>query len=210
MTSTPNVGVLNLGTGNLRSVWNAVYSLGHEVLFVDNASQLDDCTHLLLPGVGAFHTAMRSIDSLALAEPLRTFAASGRPMAGLCLGMQLLGTGGDEGTATTGLGIVPGSVRRLDGSRVAHVPHVGWNSVQFTKPHPVVTRVRNGVDFYFVHSYHLVVDDAAHVLGRSDCGEEFTSVVAQDNVVGFQFHPEKSQANGLRLLENFCDWDGKC
>ena len=124
--------------------------------------------------------------------------------------MHLLGTGGDEGGKSEGLGFIDGWVDRLDASQVTAIPHVGWNSVEFTTAHPALVGVSSGVDFYFVHSYHLHATREPDVLGVTDCGQRFTSIVASANVVGFQFHPEKSQVNGLRILDNFCAWDGKC
>jgi glutamine amidotransferase len=205
------IGVLDIGTGNLRSVSNAVYSLGYEPRLIEQAADIADCSHLLLPGVGAFDTAMQKFRTRGLAEPVRAFAASGRPVAGLCLGMQLLATKGEEGSPTAGLGVIPGFVRRLDPQKVPLVPHVGWNSVEVSATtHPVLNRIRSGVDFYFVHSFHFIPDSDTDVLATTDCGERFCSIVGHANVVGFQFHPEKSQANGLKLLEAFCEWDGVC
>jgi len=204
------VGIANLEIGNLRSVRTAIDSFGFDHRLVDSAGQLDDLTHLILPGVGSFHTAMRRVHDTGLFGSLREFAASGRPLLGVCLGMQLLGSRGDEGEDTAGLELIPGVVRRLDKTQVESIPHIGWNSVDIRAGHPLFHGVRTGVDFYFVHSYHLSPDDSSDVLGVTDCGESIVSVAASDNVVGFQFHPEKSQANGLRLLDNFCGWDGSC
>ena len=152
---------------------------------------------------------MRRINEKALFEPINDFVTSGRPVLGLCVGMQLLGSSSEEGDDAVGLGLIPGEVRKFNPTRVEAIPHVGWNSVDVTGSHPFSRLCVRG-RFLFVHSYHLkpVSDDA--VLGVTDCGEKFVSVVARDNIVGFQFHPEKSQANGLRLLDNFCGWDGRC
>lgn len=208
--SEPRVGILNLGMGNLRSVQNAVYSLGWDPEVVETPETVDDATHLIIPGVGAFYTAMRRMDERGLREPVRGFAASGRPLLGLCLGMQLLASSGEEGDPATGLGLIPGHVERLRPDLVPAIPHVGWNSMELARTHPVTDGVRNGVDFYFVHSYRFAVADDGDVLGTTDCGQAFAAGVARDNVVGFQFHPEKSQANGLKLIDNFCAWDGRC
>jgi glutamine amidotransferase len=182
----------------------------HDHCIVESPDQLDALTHLILPGVGAFHTAMRRINEKSMFEPISDFVASGRPLLGLCVGMQLLGSRSEEGEDIVGLGLIPGEVRKFDSSRVEAIPHVGWNSVDVCGSHPVFKDVRTGVDFYFVHSFHLKPANDEAVLGVTDCGEKFVSVVARENVVGFQFHPEKSQANGLRLLDNFCGWDGRC
>jgi imidazole glycerol-phosphate synthase subunit HisH len=206
----PRIGILNLEMGNLRSVSNAVYSLGYDPEVVDDPGALEELTHLIIPGVGAFHTAMRRMEEKGFSGPVREYAASGRPLLGLCLGMQLLASTGEEGDATRGLGLVPGHVARLRAELVPAIPHMGWNSMELAREHPVLRGVRSGVDFYFVHSYRFAADEPEHVLGTTEYGEMFPSGVARENVVGFQFHPEKSQANGLRLIENFCAWDGRC
>jgi imidazole glycerol-phosphate synthase subunit HisH len=204
------VGILNLDIGNLRSVSNAVYEQGWDFRFIEHASALNDVTHLIIPGVGAFERAVKRLDERELREPVRAFAASGRPVLGLCLGMQLLATVGEEGGHNEGLDLIPGRVKRLRPELVPSIPHVGWNSVELLRQHSVTRGVRDGADFYFVHSYAIEPDSPADVLGTTECGQVFTSAVTRGNVVGFQFHPEKSQANGMRLVDNFCGWDGKC
>jgi imidazole glycerol-phosphate synthase subunit HisH len=204
------VGVLNLGMGNLRSVSNAIDQFGFDTVLVDAPGTLDDLTHLVIPGVGSFHTAMRRMREHALVEPIHDFVDSGRPVLGLCLGMQLLASRGEEGGPTPGLGLVHGHVERLDPGLVPAIPHVGWNSLKLQRDHPVVRDIGSGVDFYFVHSYHFVPDSSEEVLGTTEYGADVVAGVARKNVVGFQFHPEKSQRNGLRLIENFCTWDGRC
>jgi glutamine amidotransferase len=206
------VGIVDLEMGNLRSVSNAIDHLGYDAALVTGPGELASLTHLVLPGVGSFHTAMRRMHQRDLVKATRQFAASGRPVLGLCLGMQILADWGDEGERTEGLGLVPGEVRRLDEKRVTGgaVPHVGWNAVEWVGTHPVLRGIRSGADFYFVHSYYVASNDPATVLGTTEYGERFPSVMGRDNVLGFQFHPEKSQANGLRLIEAFCGWDGRC
>lgn len=197
--------------GNLRSVSNAVSTLGYDVKWVTAPSDLEGATHLILPGVGSFTVAMQHVENQQLIEPIRAYVREGRPLLGICLGMQLLAHEGDEGGPTPGLGLICGGVRRFDPSLVKAVPHVGWNEVRLRAKHPVFQTVKPRADFYYVHSYHFVTDE------RDDCagvfeygGHDYTCVVAKDNIVGVQFHPEKSQASGLRLLEQFCEWDGRC
>lgn len=204
------IGILDAGMGNLRSVSNAVYSLGFDFVYVEDPGALDDLSHLILPGVGAFGTAMRSLEEKKILEAIRKFKESGRPLLGLCLGMQLLAEFGTEGGKCDGLGFVSGSISRLPGDAKLRIPHVGWNTVEFQGDHPLVHGVKNGADFYFVHSYQFVCRSTESVYGRTDYGGEFSSIVGNKNVVGFQFHPEKSQVNGIKLLENFCRWDGLC
>lgn len=204
------VGILDLDMGNLRSVANAVYQHGYDYVWVREPEQVREVPRLIMPGVGSFPTAMGRMIERHLTGAVREFAASGRPLMGLCLGMQLLATSGTEGEATPGLGLIPGRVERLDSSRSVAVPHIGWNSMEVHREHPVLSQIRTGVDFYFVHSYHLTPVREADVIGTSNCGQVFVAGVGSANVVGFQFHPEKSQKNGLQLIDNFCQWDGQC
>lgn len=205
------IGIVDIEMGNLRSVQNAVLEAGHDVAFVRDARSLEDVTHLLVPGVGSFFMAMERMRAAQLVEPIRAFAATGRPLLGICLGMQLLAGFGDEGGGTEGLGLVGGRVVRFEPGRVPRVPHVGWNDARVRRAHPLWKRLRHACDFYFVHSYHFVPTLPGDVLADVEYGgSDYVAVVAHDNVVGVQFHPEKSQGSGLKLLENFCDWDGRC
>jgi imidazole glycerol-phosphate synthase subunit HisH len=203
------IGIIDIDLGNLRSVSNAIDASGFDRQVVRSPAELDSTSHIILPGVGSFHTAMANMRRAGLAEPVRKFAASGRPFLGICLGMQLLADWGEEGGLTQGLGLVPGRVQRFAAERVKSIPHVGWNGVEQHVTHPVFAGVKSGVDFYFVHSYHLAPTDPTTLLATTDCGEVFASIVGRANVLGFQFHPERSQNNGLRLIENFCAWDGR-
>lgn len=203
------IGVLNIGMGNLRSVGNAVHQLGFDPVVVEHQDSFDDLTHMILPGVGNFSAAMPEIVARQLTQPIMDFVASGRPLLGTCLGMQLLMELGDEGGIHAGLGLIPGKVGRLQGEGL-RVPHVGWNILNMTRPHPIFLGIKKGRDFYFVHSYAAVCEQEEDVLASTEYGGPVTAVVGRANVVGVQFHPEKSQVNGLRLIENFCNWDGKC
>lgn len=197
--------------GNLRSVHNAVYENGFDPVFVDKDADFTDLTHLIVPGVGNFCAVMEHLDSVALSCRIRQFAASGRPLLGICAGMQLLAEEGTEGGNVPGLGLVHGRIERLpEGDKALVLPHVGWSPVTFQFKHPVVDGIKQGRDFYFVHSYALQTHCPEEALGESHYGTPFASIVVRKNVIGFQFHPEKSQSNGLRLLENFCRWDGQC
>jgi imidazole glycerol-phosphate synthase subunit HisH len=205
------IGIVDLEMGNLRSVANAVAQCGAEARWVRNPADLEGATHLILPGVGAFRTAVDALDLHGLRQPLTAWAAAGKPLLGICLGMQLLASEGAEGGSSRGLGLVPGRVVRLDPSAVDAIPHVGWNEAKFARKHSVFERVKNRADFYYVHSFHFAVDDPANVLATFEySGGEYVSVVARASVVGTQFHPEKSQVSGLRVIENFCYWDGQC
>ena len=202
------IGILDVDLGNLRSVANAIEHAGPDAVLVQAGDPLADLTHLILPGVGNFRAAMTRLEDRRLVQPLRDFAASGRPFLGICLGMQLLATSGDEGGSGPGLGLIPGHVRRFDEALVPTIPHVGWNGLTVLRKHPLLTKVKNGADVYFVHSYHLDPADPAEVIASCDAGQTFAAIVGRGNVVGCQFHPEKSMASGLRIIENFCEWDG--
>ena len=204
------IGILDIGTGNLRSVFNAVHQNGFDPELVVDPERIDALSHLILPGVGNFRSAMLAIRALNMEEALLAYAASGRPLLGVCLGMQLLARTGFEGGATSGLGLIDGEVRFLRESTDLRIPHVGWNDVICRRSHPLFDGVKPDRDFYFVHSYAFVCADPGSVLAVSDYGGPVTCAVGCGNVVGVQFHPEKSQSNGLRLLENFCLWDGAC
>lgn len=204
------IGILNLGMGNLRSVVNAVYQNGFDPKVVRDAAAFDDLTHLIIPGVGNFSAAVPEIERQDLRRSIIDFVASGRPLLGACLGMQLLMTVGEEGGIHQGLGLIAGRVVRMTPQGGFRVPHVGWNVVEMRRTHPVFEGIKSGRDFYFVHSFVARCDDEANVIGVTDHGEPVSAVIGCANVIGFQFHPEKSQVNGLKLIENFCRWNGKC
>jgi glutamine amidotransferase len=143
-------------------------------------------------------------------EAIRNFSASGKPLLGICLGMQLLFDRGEEHGPSAGLGLIRGEVVRLTPTQPAKVPHVGWNSLLGESRHPLLIGVKRKVDVYFVHSFHCVLRDDDDIIARCDFGGEFVAAVACGNVAGMQFHPEKSQPAGLRILENFAQWDGTC
>lgn len=204
------IGIVSLGIGNVTSVANAFHELGYDYRLVTAPGVWNDLTHLVLPGVGHFRTAMTISAAGNWLGPIGEFARGGRPVLGICLGMQLLATSGTEGGKFPGLGLIPGQVTRMTASPECPIPHVGWNTVHVSGTHPVFEGLKSNRDFYFVHSYEFLVADPANRLAVTYYPDEVTAVVASSNVVGFQFHPEKSQTNGLRLLENFSEWDGQC
>jgi len=204
------IGIVDYGVGNLASVRNAFDHLGHDARICEDASALAGCDRLVLPGVGSFRAAMLSLADRGWVDALREYAASGRPLMGICLGMQLLFDSGDEHGPTPGLGFVHGRVVRLEPAPPNKVPHMGWNNLTRTRPHPLVRGIKTGVDFYFVHSYHCVPDDANDAVAYCDFGGEFVAGVAAGNVAGLQFHPEKSQPAGMRILDNFATWEPEC
>jgi glutamine amidotransferase len=204
-----SIGIVDIGVGNLGSLRQALHVQGWDVAFVSNPDDLKELTHLFLPGVGAFKAAVQRLHHAKLFTAIRHFAEEGNPIMGICLGMQLLAERGFEGGEADGLGLIPGFVSRIDAPGM-RLPHMGWNNAHQIQFHPLLKGIRDDVDFYFVHSYRFVAYNADHVLALTEYSEFFPSVVGKENVVGVQFHPEKSQANGLRLLDNFCCWDGNC
>lgn len=204
------IGILRMPIGNLQSVWNALHELGFEPLFIEDDTDYAALSHLVIPGVGNFRAVMSHLAARGVPSRVRDFAASGRPLLGICAGMQLLARTGTEGGTTEGLGLVDAQVDALPGGGGLRLPHVGWSTVRIRQQHPIFDGVKPDRDFYFVHSYAMHVSNERDWLGETCYGEPFVSVVGSGNVIGVQFHPEKSQVNGLRLLENFARWDGRC
>ena len=204
----PKIGVLDIGMGNVRSIINAVYEQGLDAIRVTTPSELDNITHLIIPGVGHFGYCSKLLSDTGFIKKLPCFIESKRPVLGICIGMQLLFSGSDESPGSDGLSIFSERFEKIQSSDF-RVPHMGWNEVTWQKDHPVIEGVKSGMDFYFVHSYFLK-ENLKDGLSYTGYTQNFTSSVAKDNVIAFQFHPEKSQKNGLNLIENFCWWDGKC
>lgn len=207
----PVVAVIDHRLCNIDSLTRALVELGAQTIVVRERGNLNGITHIVLPGVGAFPAAMRNLHEAGLVDELRVrLAADPVPTLGICLGMQLLATRGTEHESIDGLGLIPGEVRLLQPEEGERVPHVGWNTV-----HPVAgARLFNGVppasDFYFVHSYHLAAVAEATAATTPYCGC-IVSAVEHGCVFGTQFHPEKSQRAGRRVLKNFLDLDlGRC
>ena len=203
MSDSIKLVVIDYGSGNLRSVAKALETVGVSPIVTGDANQIASADAVVLPGVGSGPAAMDALRQRDLVEPIRECVTSGRPFLGVCLGLQLLLDRTEEGNADC-LGSVAGRVKRLpDGLKV---PHMGWNSVRFKQEHPVFEGIPQDSHFYFVHSYYAAPDDDTWVAGTTDYGVSFCSIYARDNVVATQFHPEKSQAHGLRLIANFLSW----
>ncbi|MCX7072847.1 MAG: imidazole glycerol phosphate synthase subunit HisH [Gammaproteobacteria bacterium] len=208
------IGVIDYGMGNLHSLGKALERVaGNQRIVISyDPEELIACDRLVLPGVGGVKAAMNELRRLELNEMVIE-AARKRPLLGICLGMQVLLERSEENGGIAALGLIPGEVIRfvdppLDAVERLKVPHMGWNRVHQSRPHAVWAGVPDDSWFYFVHSYHAAPVNPEHVLGESDYTHRFAAAVARDNIVGFQFHPEKSQAVGLRLLANFAAWDG--
>jgi imidazole glycerol-phosphate synthase subunit HisH len=199
------VAIVDYGMGNLDSVARAVEECGGEPLLVRTASELGRAGSVILPGVGSFTQGMRNLRASGMADALQEYVLErGMPFLGLCLGMQLLATRGEEGGGEAGLGWISGAVARLrpqgDGERI---PHVGWNEVVCERESPLFAGLDGRRDFYFVHSYTLACEDEGDVLASTPYAGGFTSAVERGHVRGLQFHPEKSQRAGFQVLRNF-------
>ena len=197
------IGIVDYGMGNRRSVQKALEHVGAEVTVSSDQDELRGCDGLTVPGVGAFPLAMRNLRELGLADVLRAEVERGTPLLGICLGMQLLFDRSDELEPTEGLGLIGGVVTSLH-SQGLRIPHIGWNDVAFQRPSPLTSGLPDGgAPFYHVHSLAARPSDAGDVIGTTEYGETFATIVGHGLVFGVQFHPEKSSAYGLRMLENF-------
>ncbi len=205
MPKVASVAIIDYGVGNLRSVEKAFAAMGCEAVVTSDESLLRSADRLVLPGVGAFAACMRELSSRGFDELVGERVKEGTPLLGVCVGMQMLFEESEEFGHTSGLGLLRGRVRRFPGDLPGDlvVPQVGWNQVRQRGTHPLLAGIGDNAFFYFVHSYFCEVDDQAVVIGETDYGAPYASVVAQGAVCGVQFHPEKSQAAGLRLLANF-------
>jgi glutamine amidotransferase len=198
-----SVAIIDYGVGNLRSVEKAFHAGGAGAVVTSDERELRAAERLVLPGVGAFRACMEALRERGFDELVRERVEEGTPLLGVCVGMQMLFEESDEFGVTRGLGLLRGRVRRFpEGLRV---PQVGWNQVEWRRAHALAEGIADESFFYFVHSYFCEASDESDVLGSTDYGDVYASVVARANVCGVQFHPEKSQAAGLRLLKNFAE-----
>jgi glutamine amidotransferase len=209
------IGVIDYGMGNLHSLGKALERVAssERILISYDADDLRACDKLVLPGVGGVRACMTELKRLELYELVREQARK-VPLLGICLGMQVLHEWSDENNGVPALGLIPGKVVRFadpapGAADRLKVPHMGWNRVRQVNKHPVWANVPDDSWFYFVHSYYAAPRHKKHVLGMADYGAPFAAAVAKDNIVAFQFHPEKSQTAGMTLLANFVSWDGK-
>lgn len=205
------ITIVDYGMGNLRSVHKALEQAGCKAVVTQDPEAIEKAAALVVPGVGAFKKAMENLEALKLISPIIRFIQSGRPFLGICLGLQLLFSESEEFGLRKGLGIFPGRVVRFPFSLPGEtssgdslkVPHMGWNSVQIKKPAPALEGVAEGTYYYFVHSYYPVPENREIIVTTTDYGGEFVSSVGRGNLFACQFHPEKSQSAGLKILKNF-------
>jgi glutamine amidotransferase len=201
--SPVSLGIADYGMGNRRSVQKALEHVGARASITSDPDELNAADGLVVPGVGAFPKAMQNLSELGLSELICDHAEQGRPVLGICLGMQLLFESSEEHGHTSGLGLIPGTVKALQTGGL-RVPHIGWNEVRFERGSVLTGELpARGCPFYHVHSFAVHPDDAADVVGVCEYGERFASIVSRGSIHGVQFHPEKSSAHGLKLLANF-------
>jgi glutamine amidotransferase len=194
------IAIIDYGMGNLHSVSKAVERLGYEAVVTADAKEIMEADGAILPGVGAFGDAMQNLKNTGLEEVTKFYAASGKPLLGICLGMQLLFSESEEYGPHEGLGLLPGKVIRFKGDY--KVPHMGWNKLSFLQDSPLVKGLQEG-HVYFVHSFHAKPEQSSDLLSTSDYHQPVTAIVGRGNVYGMQFHPEKSGELGMGLLKNF-------
>ncbi|MEK7851268.1 MAG: imidazole glycerol phosphate synthase subunit HisH [Deltaproteobacteria bacterium] len=209
------IAIIDYGMGNLRSVQKGFEKVGHSAVVTSDPKVIMDASHVVLPGVGAFPDCMRNLEERGLLGVIPKVINSGRPFLGICLGLQLLFTESEEFGIHRGLDIIKGMVVKFSGqgktiaasqqTTILKVPHMGWNTIDIKKRPPVLEGIDDVSYFYFVHSYYVVPDDEGVVATTTNYGVEFVSSIWKDNIFASQFHPEKSQEKGLKILKNFGD-----
>ena len=206
------IAIINYNAGNITSVARALQNIGQAFIITDDTNKLDAASHVIFPGVGAAGEAMAYLREKKLDVWLKNYIKTGKPLLGICLGTQIILDYSEEND-TACIGLVAGSTKRFpeklsSEGLVLKIPHMGWNSVAFGRSHPVFADISPDAEFYFVHSYYPAPSDDATVLGTTEYGMTFCSVLAKENLVATQFHPEKSGRPGLQILRNFCVWRG--
>lgn len=206
------ISIIDYGMGNLRSVRKGFEKTGCEAKVIHTPREVHDAKALVLPGVGAFNNCLKNLEALKLINPICKSIASGKPFMGICLGLQILFSESEEFGRTPGLDIIKGKVLRFQAEKLncgserhLKIPHMGWNKVNIKKPNPYQKNIADGTYFYFVHSYYVAPEDPEVVTSTTNYGIEFVSSIWKDNIFACQFHPEKSQSIGLKLLKNFAE-----
>ena len=207
------IAIIDYNAGNITSVARALHNIGQNFVITDDIKKLNAASHVIFPGVGAAGEAMAYLRQKKLDAWLKSWINTGKPLMGICLGTQIILDYSEENN-TECIGLVIGSTKRFpdylsSAGPALKIPHMGWNSVTFKRPHPVFAGIETESEYYFVHSYYPSPSDEAAVLGITDYGMSFCSVIAVKNLIAMQFHPEKSGRPGLQILKNFCSWGGK-
>ncbi len=203
------VAVIDYGMGNLRSVFNAIDILGYDAVLVNDPEKLRFYDHVILPGVGSFRVCMENLKKKSFDQSIKEYVKTGKPLMGICLGMQILASKGFEDGESKGLNIIPGVVEKFNSFEMnIKIPHVGWNDVKFNFRQKGLGHSMKEIEtFYFTHSYIFKCNNSDHSVGETIYDKTFTSAVLNDNVFATQFHPEKSQDVGLKLFKNFINWN---
>jgi glutamine amidotransferase len=199
------LAIIDYQMGNLRSVQKGFEKIGHQAVITSDPAVIERASKVVLPGVGAFGDAMHELRRRDLIEPIRQTIAAGKPFLGICLGLQLLFDAGHENGHHDGLGVLRGQCVRFELGPEFKVPHMGWNQLHVLRRPPVLEGLAEGAYVYFVHSYYVVPDDRGVVATETEYGRPFCSMIWRDNLYATQFHPEKSQADGLRMLKHFAE-----
>ncbi len=200
------IAIIDYGVGNIFSLYSSFKFIGKDVVLTNDERIINSCSHIILPGVGAFSDAKRKLDESGMAQVVKEQVKSGKPMMGICLGMQMLFDKSFEYGEHDGLGLIKGSVQPIADviPKELKIPHIGWNSLDITKACPIFKYVKNGDHVYFVHSY-WAADCEESTIATCEYGSQLTAAVAHENVYGCQFHPEKSGEVGLNILKAFCE-----
>lgn len=198
------IAIIDYGMGNIHSVQKALESLGSSIVVVGSAEDVLKADKLVLPGVGAFDDAMNELENKGLVKPILDYVLAGKPFLGICLGLQLFFEKSQEAQTKKGLGIIPGEVVRFSAESGLKVPHMGWNGLCVHKKEcPILEGVRDSEFVYFCHCFYVLPSDRSVSAAQTEYGTRFTSIVWRDNIYGVQFHPEKSQQTGMKILRNF-------
>jgi len=197
------IAVVDYGMGNLMSVSKALEQVYNNVVVTESANKIKNASAVVLPGVGAFCDAFCNLDKRKLIKPVIDSVASGKPYLGICLGLQLLFTESEENGKWPGMGIIEGKVKRFPKTLKLKVPQIGWNRINFKKNEELFSGVKNGAFVYFVHSYYGMPTNKDDIAAFTEYGIKFPSAISRGNIIATQFHPEKSQNTGLRILKNF-------
>lgn len=201
------IGIIDYGIGNLSSVHNALERLSVKNETFSDPNNISLYSKLILPGVGSFKLGMDLINKKGWREKIKQRVKIGTPLLGICLGMQLLFTKGEEVGETEGLDLISGTVKKMNINKNLKLPHVGWNNLIFKRSHNFFSGIVQENDFYFTHSYSCVTDNVEDVVAEFNYGNNFVASVQKKNIIGTQFHPEKSMTSGIRLLQNFSSWE---
>lgn len=204
------IAIVDYHAGNLTSVQLAFDHIGVLCEITSDPKHIVSADRVVFPGVGAAGQAMRNLREMGLLDPLKSALFAGKPFLGICLGTQVILQFSEEDGGTECIGLVPGIVKRfVPPNATCKIPHMGWNTVEFVRPHPVLVGIEDETEFYFVHSYYPLPSDENYVIGRTEyAGIRFASIIGKNNLLATQFHPERSGRLGLKILENFSRWDG--